>query len=95
MVCEAECHEPTPGCVTPWLAASSQSMITSVTASVGRESTYTAVGRVTLAPGESKKVELTLWPNSLQAVLEDGTPTRDVGKAAIRVGDQQTTLSAE
>ena len=52
-----------------------------------------AVGRVTLKPGQSKRVRLTLWPNSLQAVLEDGTATRAVGKAVIRVADLEASLT--
>lgn len=51
-----------------------------------------AVGRVALAPGESKGIELAIWPGSLQAVLEDGSVTREVGKAVISVGHQQTLL---
>lgn len=52
-----------------------------------------AVGRVALKPGQSKRVRLTLWPNSLQAVLEDGTATRAVGNAVIRVADLEASLT--
>ncbi len=51
-----------------------------------------AVGRVALRPGQSRTVKLSIWPNSLQAMFEDGTVTREVGRVLIRVGDQQAEL---
>ncbi len=51
-----------------------------------------AVGRVSLAPGESQAVDLTIWANSLQAVLEDGTTTCTVGNAVISVANLNQTL---
>lgn len=51
-----------------------------------------AVARVSLAPGESQTVNLTIWANSLQAVLEDGTTTCAVGGAVIAVANLSQTL---